>query len=74
MTRNEMLGGEPSMYTKVQNAIMEAIKEGEDHIYVGREFYKDEHVLWLDNKTMTRLEEDGFHIGPFHNHEWEITW
>lgn len=74
MTAKELRSGECSMYDRIQQAIREAHAAGEHKIYVGREFYKDEHILWLDKKTMDRLEEDGFIIEPFHNHEWKIKW
>lgn len=74
MTAKELITGEYSMYDRIQQAIREAHQQGDRKIYVGREFYKDEHVLWLDNDTMKRLEADGFSIEPFHNHEWKIKW
>jgi len=75
MTRQELLTGKhTSMYTLIQDEIAKDMAAGEHKLYVGREFYKDEHVLWLDNSTYNRLVEDGFDIEPYHNHEWKIKW
>jgi len=75
MTKDELLTGKhTTMYTRIQDEIAEDIKRGEHKLFVGREFYKDDHVLWLDNQTMNRLIEDGFHVEQHNEHEWRISW
>jgi hypothetical protein len=62
-------------YDKVKQLIEEAKQAGEHRIFVGREFHKDEHDLWLDNETMNRLESEGFRISRSpREDEWKIKW
>lgn len=74
MTAKELRSGNYSMYDRVIDIIREAHAEGSYKVYVGREFYKDEHTVWLDKETLERLEADGFSVEFTHNHEWKITW
>ena len=74
MTAKELRSGNYSLYDRVIDITREAHAEGSYNVYVGREFYKDEHEVWLDKETLERLEADGFSVEFTHNHEWKITW
>lgn len=63
-----------TQYEKIKKLLEEAKAEGEDHIFVGREFYKDEFDTYADNHAMTMLTAEGYHFELVHNHEWQITW
>ena len=76
MTKDEMLKKYwANNYTVIQNQIIEALQNGEHHIYVGIEGFdgfKPERLCTYETKN--KLIEDGFRVTDAGYDEWKISW
>lgn len=64
-----------SNYDIIQKHIKEAMKNFEDHIIVGQEFYTGWKPDWrCTDETREKLVKDGFEVDEWSDTTWVIRW